>query len=159
MPSPTDIPAGDGAIVVNLDCDSDDLALMLDLIDKFDCGNPTWTQLAGVLKVGERYHFKHMPDLVRLRASHCITGSTAVDIFRFAGSNGFHDLARLAIASFWKDQNLIIKDFDNIPGFVCDDVPGRYGAALIVAVAEHPRMKGLTPQVRWERISASFNVK
>jgi hypothetical protein len=119
MPSPQDSPAGESHSVINLDCKADDLALVLNLIDKSDCGNSDWAQLEIALQIGERYQFKHLPDLVRLRASHCISGSTAVDIFQFAGLNGFHDLARLAIASFWKDCNLIIKEYDTIPPYVC----------------------------------------
>ena len=158
MPTPEDSPAGESHSLINLDCDANDLALVLNLIDKSNCGNPQWAQLQIALEIGERYQFKHLPDLVRLRASHCITGSTAVDIFQFAGLNGFHDLARLAIASFWKNSHLIVKDYDTIPQYVCDNIPGRYGAALIVAVAKHPRVKGCDPQDRWERIGGSFNV-
>jgi hypothetical protein len=80
-------------------------------------------------------------------------------IFQFAGSNGLRDLARLAIASFWKIPHLINREYDDMPDYVCENIPGKYGAALIVAVADHPRVKGLTPQVRWEGISASFNVR
>lgn len=145
--------------MVHMDCTSTELAFILKLIDKADYGCPHWDQLCSAITLGERYRFIHMADLVRLPASQCITGGTAVSIFQFAGSNGFHDLARLAIASFWKNQQLVIKEYDNMPDYVCDEVPGKYGAALIVAVADHPRMKGLSPQVRWEGISGSFHVK
>ena len=158
MPSPQDSPAGESHSVINLDSQADDLALVFNLIDKSDSGNSHWAHLEIALQIGERYQFKHLPDLVPLRASHCITGSTAVEIFQFASLNGFHDLARLAVASFWKDCNLIIKDYDTLPPYVCDNVSGRYGVALIVAMAKHPRVKGLVPQERWERIGGCFNV-
>jgi hypothetical protein len=161
MPSALASPADEGSKAVHMDCASSDLALILKLIDKAHCGYPNWDQLARIITPGERYQFKHMPDLVRLPASHCLSynASAAVSIFQFAGSNGFRDLARLAIASFWKITHLINREYDEIPDYVCDGIPGRYGAALIVAVADHPRVKGLVPQARWERISASFIVR
>ena len=144
-----------------MDCASVDFALMLKLIDKTDCGYPTWDQLARIITLGERYQFKHMPDLIRLPAIHCVShnAGAAVSIFQFAGSNGFRDLARLAIAWFWKIPRLVSIEYDDMPDYVCHNVPGTYGAALIVAVADHPRVKGMVPHTRWEAISASFNVR
>jgi hypothetical protein len=141
-----------------MDCASSDLALVLKLIDKTDCEQSCWSELARVIVLGERYQFKHMPDLIRHPASLCIDNISAIPIFQFAASNRFHDLAKLAIAGFAGVFPFYTVDYDGIPLSSCEGIPGKYGAALVIAVAKNPRSTGLTPKVRWERISAAFDV-
>jgi len=157
MPSSSASPAGEGPKVVHMDCSSTDLALILRLVDKLDCGSPSWTSLAQALKTGERYQFRHIAGLVRHRASHCVCGENAIAIYQFAGLNDYPDLAKLAVASFHR-SSVSHMDHNDIPLSVCDNVPGKYGAALILAMVKHQHSSGLEEKVRWERISGAFNV-
>lgn len=157
MPSHSASPVGESAKLVHLDCASSDLDLILKLIDKVDCGTLAWTRLAHILQIGERYQFKHIPDLVRQRASDCIRELTAVEIFQFAAVNDYRDLAKLAIIGFAKVNGTYAQTYDKIPLSMLDRVPARYAVSLVVAMAKNPDSIFPTYALRWEQISNAFN--
>lgn len=49
-------------------------------------------------------------------------------------------------------------DYDQVCFSLFDSVPGKYGAAFIVAMARHKTVRGLSDVTRWQRISAAFDV-
>ena len=115
MPSPSESPASNAARIVHLDCTSDDLALLLGLIENGGDRSDQWSELTRVLAVGARYQFQHIANFVRQPASHRIDGGNVKEIFNFAGSNGFHDLAKLAIAGFVNSSSMWNAEYDDLP--------------------------------------------
>jgi len=150
----------DGEKLVDLECDSTDFALVLTLINKTGEEEPyTWEELSDALAIGKRYHFVHIPDLVHQPASQCLNGKNASAIFRFAGSHGFPDLAKYAIAKF-ADGSCGFRRYNpqDIPLSFYDKVSPRYVAALVIAMSQYPAGGGLDRHIRWQNISAAFNV-
>jgi len=95
MPSYSDDAVINSEKLVHLDCDSTDSVVFLAPINKTrKPPSYTWTELQEVLKLGERFHFTHLPDLVHLSATCCLKGDNATAIFRFANIHGFPDLAK-----------------------------------------------------------------
>lgn len=158
MPSPSESPASNAARIVPLDCTSYDLALLLRLIENGGDRSYQWSELTRVLAVGARYQFQHIASFVRQPASHRIDGGNVKEIFNFAGSHGFHDLAKLAIAGFVNSSSMWNAEYDDLPLSLFKGIPGEYGAALIRAMAKHQPVAGLTEVVRWQRISGAFDV-
>ena len=150
----------DGEKLVNLECDSNHFALLLTLLDKSREDEPyTWQELSDVLAIGKRYHFIHVPDLIHQPASQRLNGKNASAIFRFAGSHGFPDLAKYAIAKF-ADGSCGFRHYEpkDISLSFYDKVPPRYVAALVIAMSQYPTKSGLDRHVRWQNISAAFTV-
>jgi hypothetical protein len=157
MPPHTDGIVGDGSKDIHLDCPSNDFALLLGLITRSrDADSYHWRELDIIINIGRRFHFVHIPDLVRHPASHCITVLNAATVFKFASHHQFFDLAKIAIARF--AYQFPGYDYADMPLDVCDDIPGRYAAALIRAIAANPYVEEEDVDLRWGRISAAFDV-
>ena len=158
MPSSVDSPSAETTNLVHLDCDSEDLALVLKCCDKIDCEAPSWEHLMRAFELGERYQFKHISDLVRSRAIGYIDEPTVVPLFQFAAKNDYLDLAKHAIAAMSKVIGIRRKDFNEIPEWVYGCVPSKYGVALILSIERHRETRSLPDDVRWRRISAEFTL-
>ena len=149
----------DGEKLVNLECDSTHFALLVTLLNKREDEPYTWQELSDALAIGKRDHFIHVPDLIHQLASQCLNGKNASAIFRFAGSNGFPDLAKYAIAKF-ADGSCGFRHYEpkNISLSFYDKIPPRYVAALVIAMSQYPTKLGLDRHIRWQNISVAFNV-
>lgn len=158
MPSHAASPVGDSPKMIDMNCKSHHLALLLGMIDKTGQQPSDWNQLTRILEIGERYQFKHVADLVRHRAGVFVNASNAEDILKFAGSHDFPDLAQTAIVGFGRHVLMRDVDYDEVHFSLFRGVPGRYGAAFIVAMAKHKKVRGLSDVTRWQRISAAFDV-
>jgi hypothetical protein len=149
-----------GEKLVNLECESTHFDVLLTLIAKTREDEPyTWQELSDTLAIGKRYHFIHIPDLVHQPASQCLNGRNASAIFRFAGSHGFPDLAKYAIAKF-ADGSCGFRHYEpkDISLSFYDKVSPRYVAALVIAMSQYPTELGLDRHIRWQNISVAFNV-
>lgn len=133
--------------MVHLDCGSDDFALFLGLIETGGRRSYNWDELSRVLVLGAQYQSQHIASFVRQPASHCIAYDTVKEIFHFAASNGFHDLAKLAVAGFGCSTFTRLK-YDEMPLSVVKGIPGEYGAALIRAMAKNEPAEGLSCTIR-----------
>ena len=158
MPASVDSPSAETTSLVHLDCDSEDLALVLKCCDKIDCEAPSWDHLMRAFELGERYQFKHISDLVRSRAIGYIDEPTVVPLFQFAAKNDYLDLAKHAIAAMSKVIALRRKDFNEIPLSIYECLPCRYGVALILSIEKHRDSGSVPDEVRWKKISAEFNL-
>ena len=147
-----------GEKLVNLECDSTHLALLLTLINKTRKDEPyTWQELCEVLAIGKRYHFIHIPDLVHQPAGQCLNGKNASAIFQFAGAHGFPDLAKYAIVRF-ADSRFTYYEPKDVPLSFHDEIHPRYAAALVIAMAQYPVTPTMSAQDRWQNISGASKV-
>lgn len=155
---PSDNTAMHGEKLVNLECDSEDFALLLALINKTpEDDSDTWEDLSSVLQVGKRYHFIHIPDLVRRAASNCLDGTNATAIFQFAAARGYPDLAKYAIVKF-AESKFNNHEPKNVPLYFYDKIAPRYAAALVDAMSQYPLNRNSDRHKRWQNISLAFKV-
>jgi hypothetical protein len=158
MPTHSASPVGDSPKMIHMDCTSIDFGPLLTVIDKGANYSPNWNQIIRILDIGKRYQFKHVPDLVRYHVTRCLGGHNAKAIFQFAGSNEYPDLARAAIAEFGGDSSIKDQNFDEITLSICDGIPGRYGAALLVAMSKYTYSRNTYEPNRWQKISGAFDL-
>jgi hypothetical protein len=158
MPSCADSPSTEHANLVHLDCDSEDLALVIKCCDNIPSAAPSWDRLRRAVELGERYQFKHIATMIRSRAIGSTDETTVVPLFQFAAKHDYLDLAKHAIAAMAKVVDIRRKDFNQIPLSVYGCVPCRYGVALVVAIEKHRENISVPDDVRWKRISAEFEL-
>lgn len=157
MPPHSDEAVANSAKLIHLDCPSSDLASLLGIITKSAKNSPPkWPELSTVVKLGQRYQFIHIPDLVHQSVTRCIDGNNANAIFQFAGANGFLGLARLAIVDFAESDFRYHESLDDVDVSFFDPVIPSFAAALMRAMAKHRAEDYEDPYGMWKQISADF---
>jgi len=158
MPSVVDSPAIGSANLVHLDCEHEDLALVLKWCDKTDSGKISWNQLMRAYHLGERFQFKHIADMVRIRAVGYADDATIIPLFQFAARNDYLDLAKNAVAAMARAPAIQARNHDAVPVWVYKTSPSMYAVALISAIAMHDHSHQVPYSLRWNRISADFKL-
>ena len=108
--------------------------------------------------LGERFQFKHIPDMVRIRAVGYTDEATIIPLFQFAARNDYLDLAKNAVAAMARADAVRYRNHDAIPVWVYENIPSRYAVALILAIGKHNDNSNVSDQVRWNKISADFKL-
>jgi hypothetical protein len=162
---------GDSTKLVHLDCDDYHLDYLVWLIYRIQKEYEwSWKDLAGVLRIGKRYQFIHIPDLVLPVAwkyvfhRYCavdadMDGASETDIrielweiFVFAATNDFIHLAKLVISAF-HHSNFSHNGHRWIPIQSLEELPFRYAIAFVNAVADHDMYDEPIPHIRRRNIS------